>query len=75
MKDHENEIVAIPRLLELLDLSGSLVSIDSIGQVGSGSRFTHVPKCPISEVGTATFIIFLLGLGPLGIGGRRNTIG
>jgi predicted transposase YbfD/YdcC len=29
--DKENEIVAIPRLLELLDLDGSMVTIDAIG--------------------------------------------
>jgi predicted transposase YbfD/YdcC len=31
VKDKENEIVAIPKLLELLDLNGSVVSIDAIG--------------------------------------------
>jgi predicted transposase YbfD/YdcC len=31
VKDKENEIVAIPKLLELLDLAGSVVSIDAIG--------------------------------------------
>lgn len=31
VKDKENEIVAIPKLLELLDLQGSVVSIDAIG--------------------------------------------
>ncbi len=31
VKDKENEIVAIPQLLELLDLKGSVVSIDAIG--------------------------------------------
>jgi predicted transposase YbfD/YdcC len=31
VKDKENEITAIPKLLELLDLSGSVVSIDAIG--------------------------------------------
>jgi len=31
VKDKENEIVAIPKLLELLDLEGSVVSIDAIG--------------------------------------------
>ena len=31
VKDKENEITAIPRLLELLDLKGSVVSIDAIG--------------------------------------------
>jgi predicted transposase YbfD/YdcC len=31
VKDKENEIVAIPKLLELLDLAGSVVSIDAMG--------------------------------------------
>jgi len=31
VKDKENEIVAIPKLLELIDLAGSVVSIDAIG--------------------------------------------
>lgn len=31
VKDKENEITAIPKLLELLDLKGSVVSIDAIG--------------------------------------------
>ena len=31
VKDKENEIVAIPKLLELLDLSGAMVTIDAIG--------------------------------------------
>jgi predicted transposase YbfD/YdcC len=31
VKDKENEIVAIPKLLQLLDLSGSVVTIDAIG--------------------------------------------
>jgi predicted transposase YbfD/YdcC len=31
VKDKENEIVAIPKLLELLDLEGSVVSIDAVG--------------------------------------------
>jgi predicted transposase YbfD/YdcC len=31
VKDKENEIVAIPQLLELLDLNGSVVTIDAIG--------------------------------------------
>lgn len=31
VQDKENEIVAIPRLLELLDLKGAVVSIDAIG--------------------------------------------
>lgn len=31
VEDKENEIVAIPRLLELLDLRGAVVSIDAIG--------------------------------------------
>ena len=31
VKDKQNEIVAIPRLLELLDLKGAVVTIDAIG--------------------------------------------
>jgi predicted transposase YbfD/YdcC len=31
VKDKENEILAIPKLLELLDLSGSVVTIDAMG--------------------------------------------
>lgn len=31
VKDKENEIVAIPRLLQLLDISGSTITIDAIG--------------------------------------------
>lgn len=31
VEGHENEIVAIPRILELLDLSGQVVTIDAIG--------------------------------------------
>jgi predicted transposase YbfD/YdcC len=31
VKDKENEIVAIPKLLELLDLKGSVVTIDAMG--------------------------------------------
>jgi predicted transposase YbfD/YdcC len=31
VKDKENEIVAIPKLMELLDLSGAVVTIDAIG--------------------------------------------
>ena len=31
VKDKENEITAIPKLLELLDLNGSVVSIDAVG--------------------------------------------
>jgi predicted transposase YbfD/YdcC len=31
VKDHSNEITAIPALLELLDLTGAIVTIDAMG--------------------------------------------
>ena len=39
VEDHSNEITAIPALLELLDISGAIITIDAMGtqMVGMGA--------------------------------------
>ncbi|MEG4577402.1 hypothetical protein QUA56_32750 [Microcoleus sp. N3A4] len=37
VEDHSNEITAIPALLELIDISGAIITIDAMGTLSRNS--------------------------------------
>ena len=52
LKDKENEIIAIPKILEKLDIKGAIISIDAIGTKASLRKMpiTFLPSKKIREL-------------------------